>query len=136
MSSINDTHADTHADTGADDLLAALFDDIVLPLSQRMRASGVQAFPEAPDVQWLSYYVRRKHVANVPADFHDGSCADADEFALRLASQWRALGRTELAGHVGRFAEVAAVLRAELSLTEGEAGAGSADVSPYVYVMF
>ena len=130
MSSTNDTRAD--------DLLAALFDDIVLPLSERMRASGVQAFPEAPDVQWLSYYVRRKHVANVPADFHEGSCADADEFALRLEEQWRALGRTELAGQVGRFAEVAAVLRAELKggSADGETDAGSADVSPYVYVMF
>ena len=128
MSSTNDTRAD--------DLLAALFDDIVLPLSERMRASGVQAFPEAPDVQWLSYYVRRKHVANVPADFHEGSCADADEFALRLKAQWLALGRTELAGHVGRFTEVAALLRAEQNVEGGAANAGSAEVSPYVYVMF
>lgn len=132
MSSTNDTYADT----GADSLLAALFDDIVLPLSERMRASGVQAFPEAPDVQWLSYYVRRKHVANVPADFHEGSCGDADEFALRLKAQWLALGRTELAGHVARFAEVAALLRAEQNEGGATAGPGSAEVSPYVYVMF
>ena len=129
MSSINDNDSDTQADA----LLAALFDDIVLPLAERMRAAGVQAFPEAPDVQQLSYYVRRKHVSNLPADFHDGACADAEEFELRLKAQWRALGRTELAGHAARFAQVAACLRAQQG---GEAGAGSAEVSPYVYVMF
>ncbi len=119
--------------TPADALLAALFDDIMLPMSQRMRAAGQEAFPEAPDVQWLSYYVRRKHVANVPADFHDGACSDVAEFEAKLTAQWMALGRDELAGHAGRFAEAAAVLRSELA---AGGDSGSAEVSPYVYVMF
>ena len=122
-------------DTDTDELLGALFDDIVLPLSERLRSEGVQVFPEAPDVQWLSYYVRRKHVANMRADFYEGSCVDADEFALRMQTQWLSHGRPELAAQVERFAQVAALLRAQQG-AGAHACTASAEVSPYVYVMF
>jgi hypothetical protein len=122
-------------DTDTDELLGALFDEIVLPLSERLRSEGVQVFPEVPDVQWLSYYVRRKQVANMPADFYEGSCVDADDFALRMQTQWLFLGRPELAAEVARFAQVAALLRAQQG-AGSLACTASAEVSPYVYVMF
>lgn len=112
-------------------LMGALYDEVLAPIAGRMRAQGLQAFPLAPDVTWLSYYVRRRRSAMTHDDFTSAACADPAEVALRLAAHWHALGRHELAGHAARFAADAATARPLL------AAAPAADQpSPYVYAMF
>lgn len=111
--------------------MGALFDQVLLPMAERMRASGVEPFPLAPDVTWLSYYVRRRRSAMTHDDFTSAACADPAELALRLAAHWQALGRTELAGHAARFAAEAGAARPLLA-----AGAAADAPSPYVYAMF
>ena len=112
-------------------LLGVLFDEVLLPIATRMQAAGAAVFPLAPDVSWLSYYVRRKRSAMAAADFSAASCADVEELEARLAAHWLALGRHELAAQVAHFGSAARAARA--------AQAGSkvkAEVSPYVYAMF
>lgn len=110
------------------DALGALFDDVIVPLAERMRQDGRQAFPTQPDVSWLSYYVRRKRSLMLPSDFTSAACADAAELEARLRAHWESLGRDELAGHAARFAAAARPLAQE--------SATGAEVSPYVYAMF
>lgn len=111
--------------------MGALFDEVLLPIAQRMQARGVQAFPLEPDVSWLSYYVRRKRAYMTRADFTGASCVDVADLELRLASHWQALGRYELAAQASQFGAAAAVAKTLLAVDAPEA-----EVSPYVYAMF
>lgn len=112
-------------------LMGALFDEVLLPIAERMRTEGAQAFPLAPDVAWLSYYVRRRRSAMTRDDFTSAACADPAEFERRLAACWRALGRHELAAQADRFAGAAVKARPLLA-----ADAPADEPSPYVYAMF
>lgn len=112
-------------------LMGALFDEVLLPLSERMRADGVQAFPLKPDVSWLSYYVRRKRSAMMPEDFSSACCADRAELEQRLAASWHALGRHALEARAAEFANAAAAAKQVLANTQQ-----SPELSPYVYAMF
>jgi hypothetical protein len=117
--------------TDTDALLGALFDEVLMPIAAHMRSSGVDPFPRAPDVSWLSYYVRRKHSAMTADDFQRPACAGVTEFEARLAAHWRALGRDALAEQAGHFARAAEAARA------GRAGGAiKPALSPYVYAMF
>lgn len=112
-------------------LMGALFDEVLLPIAERMRANGVQAFPLAPDVSWLSYYVRRRRSAMAHDDFTSAAWADAAQLEQRFAAHWRSLGRHALAGHAARFAAAAQAARPLLA-----AGDAAGEPSPYVYAMF
>jgi hypothetical protein len=111
--------------------MGALFDDVLRPIAQAMRADGVQAFPLEPDVSWLSYYVRRKRATMTRDDFTGASCIDIAELELRLAAHWQALGRHELAAQASRFAAAASAAKALMA-----ADAPESELSPYVYAMF
>lgn len=118
-------------DDEAGAMLAALFDEVLMPIAQRMQAEGAEVFPLAPDVSWLSYYTRRKRSAMAPADFNSASCADVAEFEQRLRAYWESLGRSELAAQAGQFATAARAARsAQAALPAPD------NVSPYVYAMF
>lgn len=112
-------------------LMGALFDEILMPIAQRMRATGLQPFPLEPDVSWLSYYVRRKRAWMTRDDFTGASCIDAADFEVRLAAHWQALGRHELAAQAACFGSAASTAQALLARTAPEA-----ELSPYVYAMF
>ncbi|MDB5906244.1 MAG: hypothetical protein JWP34_358 [Massilia sp.] len=112
-------------------VMEALFDEVLAPIAQRMRASGEQAFPLEPDVSWLSYYVRRKRAFMTRADFTAASCVDVADLGLRLGAHWKALGRHELAAQAARFGAAAGAAQVLL-----EAAAPEAELSPYVYAMF
>jgi hypothetical protein len=114
-----------------DAMLGALFDQVLLPMAERLRVAGVEVFPLAPDVSWLSYYVRRKRSAMSAPDFSSASCSDVDEFERRLAAHWQGLGRRELASHAVQFGSIA---RAAIA-AQAERPA-NAELSPYVYAMF
>lgn len=111
--------------------MGPLFDKVLLPMAERLRASGVQPFPLEPDVSWLSYYVRRKRASMTRDDFTAASCADVADFERRLAAHWQALGRHELAAQAAQFGAVARAARALLA-----AQAPEAELNPYVYAMF
>jgi hypothetical protein len=123
-------------DSGA---LGALFDQLLLPMAQQMRELHLGPFPLAPDVSWLSYYVRRRRSTMAPADFVAPACRDVAEFEQQLAVHWQALGRHALAaevGQVGRAATAAlAARRAREADPNGDPNAG-AELSPYIYAMF
>ena len=112
-------------------LMGALFDEVLAPMAARMRADGVEAFPLAPDVTWLSYYTRRRRSSMAHGDFTSAACADTAELERRLAAYWHAQGRHELAGHAARMAQAAEAARPLLA-----AAAPAAEPSPYVYAMF
>lgn len=107
---------------------AALFDEVLAPLSARMRAEGRAAFPVGPDAACASYYVTRPRAAMRPEDFTAPSCGSVDEFEGALRAHWEALGRRDLVTETPRFAAAA---RAAYAL-----GDEDAEVSPFVYVMF
>lgn len=111
--------------------LGALFDEVLMPLSARMREDGIEAFPLRPDVSWLSYYVRRRRSAMTAADFGAVSCDTVEEFEARLAAHWNGLGREALAAQAGRFGQAASAARA----AHASAPAGP-ELSPYIYAMF
>lgn len=118
-------------DDEAGAMLGALFDEVLMPIARRMQADGTQVFPLAPDVSWLSYYVRRKRSAMAPADFSGASCSDVGQFEERLREHWEGLGRHELAAQVGLFGTAArAALAAQANVP------AKAELSPYVYAMF
>ncbi|RJG27460.1 hypothetical protein [Massilia cavernae] len=112
-------------------VMGGLFDQVLMPLSERMRAEGKAAFPLAPDVSWLSYYNKRRRSAMSHDDFTSAACRDTDELARRLATCWHALGRHEFAAQAARFGAAAA--QARPLVMEGEA---KAELSPYIYAMF
>jgi hypothetical protein len=111
--------------------LGALFDEILMPIAQRMRDADVQPFPLEPDVSCLSYYVCRKRASMTRDDFTGASCTDVADLELRLAGHWQALGRHELAAHAARFGTAASFAKALLATNAPEA-----ELSPYVYAMF
>ena len=108
--------------------VVALFDDVLAPMAEDVRASGVEPFPLKPDAARDSYYVRRSKCAMTRDDFTAPSCADFEDFERRLAVHWKALGRHKLAGEVSHFAAAA---RAAYTTSEQDA-----EISPFVYVMF
>jgi hypothetical protein len=114
-----------------DAMLGDLFDEVLMPMSERMRAAGVDVFPRAPDVSWLSYYVRRKRSAMTAPDFSSASCSDVEEFERRMAAHWQGLGRRELASQAGYFANIA---RAAVAAHADQPV--KIELSPYVYAMF
>ena len=113
------------------DALGTWFDTVLMPMAAALRAEGRQPFPVAPDVTWLSYYVRRKTSAMTPPDFSAASCTDVAELELRLRAHWQALGRDALAAHCASIGEAARQARAARSV-----GTADGEVSPYVYAMF
>ncbi|MES2900349.1 MAG: hypothetical protein V4723_11515 [Pseudomonadota bacterium] len=123
MNSIDD--ADVEA------MLGTLFDQLLMPIAESMRAEGREAFPRKPDVSWLSYYVRRRRSVMTAADFASVACADGAEFVQRLQAHWQHLGRDELVAVAPQFGAAAEALR-----LARQPGAPSAEPSPFVYAMF
>ena len=83
---------------------AALYDDVLAPLSARLRVDGRSPFPLGPDPSAESYYVTRPQRTMRSADFEAPACRTPEDFARALAAHWTALGRDELAAAAGRFA--------------------------------
>ncbi len=115
-------------DESARRALEAFFDTTVLPLSARLREQGTTLMPLGPDPSRASYYVTRHRPSMTREDFESPSCASFDDLAQRLEAQWRSHGREDLAA----LAPALGALAREAYALDDE----SADVSPFVYVMF
>ena len=113
------------------EVAGAFFDEVLMPMAERMRASGIQPFPMNTDISRLSYYARRSTCSMTRDDFTTPSCIDFDDFERRLAAHWKVLGRNELVSEVPRIAAVARAAHAAFDRTGQDS-----DVSPLIYVMF
>lgn len=111
--------------------IGAFFDDVLMPMAERMRASGVQPFPMKPEASWPSYYARRSQCSMTHDDFTAPSCTDFEDFERRLTAHWNIRGRHELIGEVARITTAARAAHAAFTLDKQDA-----EVSPYIYVMF
>lgn len=113
------------------ELGSAFFDDVLMPMAGRMRASGATPFLLRPDAARATYYVPRARRSMTHDDFTAPSCLDFEEFEQRLAAHWSALGRDALAAEAGRVADLARAAHATFAPDEQDG-----EVSPYIYVMF
>jgi hypothetical protein len=104
------------------------FDGELMPLAERLRAADSGILLSKVDASAGSYFVKRSKRSMSKADFEAASIAQGDDFARRLASWWNASGceaLVPLAPSIGRIADAVRVEEHD-----------SADVSPFVYVMF
>jgi hypothetical protein len=106
-----------------------LFDEIVLPLHERLRVDGVEMFPPGPDVSATSYYIRRAETRMGWQDFEAAAYESAEGLAAALRRLWQNGIPAALAASADKQAEVATALE-EAAETQTE------DVSPFIYVMF
>jgi hypothetical protein len=111
--------------------IGAFFDDVLMPMAERMSAKGVEPFPLKPDVSQLSYYGRRSTCSMKPADFVAPSCVDFDDLERRLAAHWKACGRHDLAAEVSHIGAVSRSAHAAHDRAKQEP-----EVSPFIYAMF
>lgn len=104
-----------------DDRLGRFFDRRLEPAARKLRERGFEFFPMGPDATDGSYYVSR-----IPGP--DFSTLDDDEWVSRLRELWSGQGIDELVELVDEMATLAA----ELEVAEEQ----TADISPFVYVMY
>ena len=109
----------------------SFFDEVLMPMAERIRANGIQPFPMRPDVSRLSYYTRRSTCSMTRADFTDPSCIGFDDFERSLARHWKSRSRHELVGEVPRITAIARAAHAAHNKTEDKQ-----HVSPLIYAMF
>lgn len=110
------------------DAIHRFFESELMPLTTRLRVSDSGIFLSRVDASAASYYVKRDRRTMSRADFEVASCADGAGFAQRLAAHWSACGcgpLQALAPSVGAIADAVRVQEHD-----------SADVSPFIYVMF
>lgn len=110
------------------DVIDRFFDGELMPAAQRLRASDPGVFLTKPDPAAQSYYIKRTKGTMSKADFEVAGCADGAELARRLAAHWNACGCQSLAPLAPSLGKIADAVRVEEH--------DSADVSPFVYVMF
>jgi len=101
------------------------FDGELMPLASRLRSSEPGLFLTTIDPSAESYYIKRTKRTMSKADFEVAACVDGAEFARRLSVHWNACGCQSLASSIGKIADAVRVDEHD-----------SADVSPFVYVMF
>jgi hypothetical protein len=111
-------------------LAAALFDEVVTPLSQNRRAAGKQAyFPLAAEAGAKTYYEEPVLRVMQPADFEFPGGGRAEMLVDALAAAWTAEGESGLAAMAPTLKEIALALREE-------ALEGDGSVSILCYTMF
>jgi hypothetical protein len=104
------------------------FDGELMPLAERLRASEPAVFLTKVDGAVESYYVPRGRRTMSKADFEVAGCVDGAEFARRLRTHWESVGCGALLPLATSIGAIADAVRVEEH--------DSADVSPFVYVMF
>ena len=106
-----------------------LFDEVVLPLHEKIQREGVELFPAGPDLSRESYFQARTKRRMSREDFEAASYDGAAGLAGALRSVWQNGNLAELTGSAEKQAAVAVALQAE-------AEAQTDEVSPFIYVMF
>jgi hypothetical protein len=115
-------------DASRDRSAAAFFNEVLVPLALRERASGREFFALRPDALAESYYVEPTKRAMKPEDFELRAADSVEEFVRELAALWVSEGREELAAMAPRLAALASEVREDEEQPD--------DVSPFMYVMF
>lgn len=101
--------------------LGKFFDQRLAPAAKRMRERGVEFFPFGPDANATTYF------RPAPAE-PDFATLEESEWGPALSNRWRAEGLPELVELVDGLTKLAD----ELAVAEEE----TADISPFVYVMY
>lgn len=94
----------------------------LVPAAEQLRARGVSFFPLGPEPGQGTWY------ASAPTDEPEFTEVEADQCERELRESWEAQGLPELAALAVRLMELAG----ELEMDEEQ----SAEVSPFVYVMY
>ncbi len=102
--------------------LKAFFERRLAPAAEELRRRGVSFFASGPEPETESWYLR------VAADEPEFVEFDEQELAATLEQMWTDQELPELAELAGALVE----LSAELEPAEED----SADVSPFIYVMY
>ena len=105
--------------------LQRFFEDQLLPRAEALRRRGVSLFPLGPDGSVAEKGTSGWHG---PPTWPDLSTAEPGDLARQLDALWRARDLPELEGLAEQLAELAD------ELEQGEDQ--SADLSPYVYIMY
>lgn len=109
-------------------MMKLFFDEELMPLARQLREKRSELLLKGVDPALETYYMRRVKRTMSKEDFENASCANGKEFAARLVAHWRSIGGDPLCGLGGSLGQIADVVRV--------AEHDSADVSPFVYVMF
>jgi hypothetical protein len=106
-----------------------LFDEIVLPLHEKLKRDGGELFPLGPDLSLDSYYITRRKTRMNRKDFEVAAYEGAAGFAGVLRCMWEDETRADLVASAQRQAEVARAL-GEVAETQTD------EISPFRYIMF
>ena len=102
--------------------LERFFRRLLVPAATALRERGVRFFPSGPEAEQESWY------SEVPADEPEFGEIDAEQIGEILSAHWQEQGLPELA----ELGVPLQRLARQLKGSEEE----SADVSPFVYVMY
>ncbi len=105
------------------------FDEVVAPLTERVRAEGKSYFPRGPEPELETYFVEPSRKIMIPADFELRATESAAAFMTELAALWQLEGHKELAEMAPQLAELVKNIPRQ---TEAD----QEDLSPFMYVMF
>ena len=105
------------------------FEDVIVPLAERVRAAGKSYFPRGPEPELETYFVEPTRKVMTPADFELRATESTEAFLGELTALWRQEGHEELTGMIPRLGELA---REIPQPNEAE----QEDLSPFMYAMF
>lgn len=105
----------------ADDLARSLFDEVVVPAAQAIRAAGGPGyFARAGEAGATSYYEPPSLAVMQPADFDFPGGGDADGLIDAAMKYWTTQGENHLANMAPRLREIARALQDEAAVSDGE----------------
>ena len=104
------------------------FDDLIVPLGDRLHAENRPLFPRRPDAGLGSYYTATTRRTFAPRDFELPNLMNPEEVRKALEKMWSESGRPEFVPLASAFGAWVAALRQEAP--------ESAEVSALVYVMY
>lgn len=103
-----------------DQLTQALFDDMVVPLAQSIRASGRPAyFALAGEPGAASYFETPSVGVMQPSDFEFPGGGDPEGLIDAIAAYWTEQGETGAAALAPRLKQIAQALREEAAESDG-----------------
>src|SRR3954470_12551959 len=108
-----------------DQLSAKFFDEVMLPLAERVRARRTSFFPLGYEPELETYFVTPQRKVMTPDDFELPAAESSENFTSELAALWAREGHEELAA-IGPQLAVLARKLAEQEPAEDE------DVSPFM----
>ena len=108
--------------------VGCFYDDVMIPLGERLHSEQGPLFPRAPDAAVATYFAPTMKQSFAPSDFELPKLNDPSEVQSSLERMWMDSGRSELAPLAATFGKWVAMLQQQ--------GPESSEVSALVYVMY